>query len=82
MLSSNYWAPCVVCILRPDSLHLLTSLPGRMFTANPNLKSSKRTEPRQNYTGPKPPASAYTPVQPKARAPPKTKPTASAPNGK
>ncbi|KAI0093110.1 hypothetical protein BDY19DRAFT_989781 [Irpex rosettiformis] len=56
-------------------IKLLGSLRGRMFTANPNLKSSKRTEPREQYIGPKPPASAYTPVQPRPKAPPKAKPT-------
>ncbi|KAI0696691.1 hypothetical protein BC835DRAFT_1271539 [Cytidiella melzeri] len=45
-------------------IKLLGSLRGRMFTANPSLKTSTRGEPRQPYTGPKPSTSAYTPAQP------------------
>lgn len=50
---------------------------GRMFNANPNLKSTARAEPRHPYMGSKPPSSAYTPVQPgAAKAPPKATPAA------
>ncbi|KAI0339768.1 hypothetical protein BDW22DRAFT_1360779 [Trametopsis cervina] len=54
-------------------IKLLGSLRGRMFNGNPNLKTSSRKEPRQPYTGPKPPASAYTPAQPKPNVKPATK---------